>query len=327
LIISFFDSAKDNIPKQSDVTFAELASILEAHADCARHRLAKEFTPAVVPANFDPPRRAKVNVQQRFAFTGDVDDGAILDFAEMAMVLGELRIAHILHTTTKSTFAANRYRVIIPFLEPLTTAEYEAACSSIHQMLGEVFDTKTFDAGRLSFVPQAWHGAPEDYETWDDSNAHHAFVYSEGSPLDAHAIMEAYPPKLPQSVTEADLSAYLQPLANVDPDLTDLDLSPLVTERMRDDFAISPPGGRFYRFMIRVAGRALRKGIPVDEHIILSLAMKMNARVGSPKRINARHEARNAIRFAAKHHVEDARLTREQEIQKQIQRLQSRKAK
>jgi len=333
LTISFFDHCADNLPKQLEMDFCGLAEYLEDEASTPAERSKKADEPSIVPATFSPLRRAKANVTQRFMFTGDVDDATDLDMEGMSTVLSGLGLAHILHSTTKSTLAANRYRVLIPYLTPLSWRDSEAVSSSLQQMI-PVFDTKTFDAGRLSIIPRKWHGLPEDYEEWDEATSHHAFIYSGGEALDAHAIMAEFPPIIPDEPDEADLSAILGAAVTDYGSLTDFSSSPLITDVMVSDYHAAPAGGRFYKFMVRIAGRALAKGIAVDEGVILSLARQMNARADNRSRPNGLHEARRALRYAASQHVINQAAhpgpvvsVQEQKLQKEIERLRRRKVK
>jgi hypothetical protein len=116
--------------------------------------------------------------------------------------------------------------------------------------------------------------------------------------------MELFPPVLKPRCDEDDgesLAAILsRGAANVDfAELTDLDRSPLVTPEMVTDYLFAQPGGRFFRFMCRVSGRALTMGVNCDEEIILALGMAMNRRADNHRRPLALREARRALRFAA----------------------------
>ena len=111
-------------------------------------------------------------------------------------------------------------------------------------------------------------------------------------------------------------------------ELTDLDRSPLVTPSMVTEYLSSPQGGRFYRFMCRVAGRALTKGVRCDEDIILALGMAMNRRADNRRRPLARREARSALRYAASQQGQRQDFkpqTPENILNKEIERLRRRK--
>lgn len=332
---TFFENVRDNIAKPVQLTFPELAGMMAEASAVPMDRTAKEDAMCVVLARFAPLRRASANVADVFAFTGDVDGDKAGDpgFDGIISWLDDLGFTYVVHTTTKSTVSTNRYRVILPYATPLTADDGEAAWSSIHQMLGSIFDTKTFDAARLSILPRAWFGPPEGRPDWDEVEAHHGFRYRDGAPLDAHAIMAAYPPVLAQTHREEDegtLAAIMSRCAiNVDfAELTDLDRSPLVTTEMVTDYLSSPPGGRFFRFMCRVGGRALTKGVNCDEDIILALGMAMNRRADNRRRPLARREARRALHYAASRHgmQPDFRpQTHDDILNREIERLRRRK--
>lgn len=332
---TFFENVRDNVPNPVELTFPDVADIMAASSVIPVDRADKKTVRCVVPARFAPLRRASANVVEVFAFFGDVDGGKPDDpgFDGMVALLDDLGLAYIVHTTTKSRLSANRYRVILPYACPLTAADGESAWSSIHQMFGSIFDTGTFDAARLNILPWAWFGAPDDCPEWDEADAHHGFRYRDGAPLDAHAVMAAHPPVLArtrQEEDEATLAAILSQAAiHVDfAELTDLDRSPLVTPDMVAEYLTSPQGGRFYRFMCRVAGRALTKGVNCDEEIILALGMAMNRRADNRRRPLALREARRALRYAASRHGMRPKFkpqTHDDVLNREIERLRRRK--
>ena len=313
MIVAFFENTWSKDAQIVPTTFAELAETLRFGSSLTMPRTDKEKVMCVVPAEFDPPQRLKANVVGRYAFTGDVDGDTdtILTFDEMVSILTELGLAFIVHTTTKSTVHQNRYRVIIPYGRPLTVAESEAASSSIHQMLGEVFDTKTFDAGRLSIFPQAWTGAPPNALAWDEADTHHAFEANvTGIPLDADQIVADYPPVIRAEVENkasiAEVEAFIEsrPI-RTDVDfvtLTDLDRSPIVRPEFVEEFLTSAPGGRFFRFLNRVAGRALAKDFPIDPQTLVALGKEMDARAGNRGRTGIVREAQRALAYAIRQH-------------------------
>ena len=250
---------RDNIAKPAQLTFADLAEVMAVSATVPTARAEKGAAMCVVPARFSPERRARANVVERFAFTGDVDGDKPGDpgFDGMVARLNDLGLAHIVHTTTKSTVSQNRYRVILPFDAPLTGAESEAAWSSINQMFGSIFDPKTFDAARLSIMPRAWFGAPppDDFPDWDEAEAYHRFSYRDGDPVVVEAIMAAFPPALAPRREEDDgaaLAAILSRAAvNVEfAELTDLDRSPLVTPDMVTEYLVRVSGRTVFPFHV-----------------------------------------------------------------------------
>ena len=310
MIVSFFKSCEDNIPQTCEMSFEDLTEVLATGSLVAQKREAKEAVMCVVPADFQPAKRASDNAI-RYAFTGDVDGDRPGDpgFDGMVSLLEALGLAFIIHTTTKSTIHCNRYRVILPFTEPLSRQTYEEVWDSINQMLGDVFDAKTFDAARLSIVPCAWHGAPDGYDLvqWVESEAHHGFAAKpDGWSIDAASITLAYPPRpRGHAVLNAptyDVSAVLAaapPVSDYDyHELIDLDRSPMVRPEAVTDYLTAPSGGRFFKFLCSVASVALLKGLPMDESVIFALGMAMNDRGRDRKRRSIR-EARRAIAFVA----------------------------
>jgi hypothetical protein len=325
MIVSFFDGCDDNTPNRCDWSFEDLTEVLAFASTVPQKREAKESVMCVVPADFEPCRRASDNAI-RYAFTGDVDGDkpGDLGFAGTVSLLSSLGLAFIAHTTTKSTLHTNRYRVILPFSEPLARADYEAVWDSINQMLGDIFDTKTFDAGRLSIVPCAWYGAPAGYSPltpWDEADSHHGYAAcAYGSPIDAEGLLEVCPPRLratadsfaPQIAEIAEILAASPPLSDFDyHQLVDLDRSPLVRAEAIADYLSAPPGGRYFSFLCAVANTAIRQRLPCDETVIHALGLAMNARGQDRKRRSIR-EVRRAINFVAGHQIQRTPTKEEQ---------------
>ncbi|MFC3079484.1 hypothetical protein ACFODL_15400 [Phenylobacterium terrae] len=307
--VSFFDDVHDNRPKTVDATFDEYAELLRYASELPFARDTKTAAMCSVPALFDPPQRGSINVVQRYAFTGDVDGDKPGDpgFDGMVALLARVGFRFVVHTTTNSSLTTNRYRVIIPFTKPVDGPTYEALCTSINQMLGSIFDESTFDVGRLSIVAHRWRGASDKLP--NESDGHHGFAaVLEGDDLDPEIIMSAYPPVIREKPDDAATTAFLaEYVASVEDHdifaLMDFDRSPLVRPEFIDAYLMSPSGGRFYSFMVKVAGRALAKGLPCTPEIVLALGLEMSRRGGKSHRPYARHEAQNAVRFAAQRHV------------------------
>ena len=203
-------------------------------------------------------------------------------------------------------------------------------------MLGEVFDTKTFDAGRLSIFPQAWTGAPPNALAWDEADTHHAFAANvTGAPLNADQIMADYPPVIRAEVENkasvAEVEAFIESRpVRTDVDfftLTDLDRSPIIRPAFVEEFLTSQPGGRFFRFLNRVAGRALAKDYPIDAQTLVALGKEIDARAGVRGRTGIVREAQRALAYAIRQHqsrpAEDDQNTR---LQKEMARMAKRRA-
>lgn len=310
LVYSFFSNTRTVFPDVASGSFADLVGLLEYASTFERPRADKAATMCVVPARFEPERRAAANVVARCAFTGDVDGDAPGDggFDWMAEVLSGLGVAYAIHSTTKSDIKNNRYRVILPFSAPVTADEYVASCWCIHSMLGEVFDTKTFDPARLSILPQRWTGEPPHYPYWDETEAHHGLKAETHKPaIDVAWLRATFPAERPRLVptvpseTVATRISEPPPFANFDDaELTDFERSPLVTAKMVSAYNGAVPGGRFFSFMCAAACRAFAMGLPCDPHVILQLGLEMNSRgPRSQRRTDGLREANRAVTFAA----------------------------
>lgn len=314
MIVAFFSNVKETTVQHTELDFPTLANVFEGLSRQPKNRADKEGTESFIPAIFSPKRRSKTNVQFRHAFGLDVDGDreGHLQFDQMVELLDALDLNYIVHTTTKSTNAINRYRVILP-CEPLSVEDYEAACSSLDQALSNgkgVFDTKTYDASRLNFVPQDWYGLPKDTPDFPLDDAHQAFrSRTDGKLVPVQDFIAAFPPLPPETketvVEEFDLETFFATRVVTSKHdwwtLADLDQSPLVTQQMRDEYVGSPEGGRYFKFLCRCAARALYRGLPCEPDIIHALGEQMNARGCHSKRRSLR-EARRAVSWAVANH-------------------------
>ena len=117
-------------------------------------------TPWVSFGAFRESRRRRDTILTSTAAALDADQSARLP--EMLAALDRLGCSYIVHTTTShGCEGVERYRVIIPFAEPLTEplARYPAVWEYLNGELGRVLDPGAKDATRLSYMPRVPAGA------------------------------------------------------------------------------------------------------------------------------------------------------------------------
>lgn len=89
--------------------------------------------------------------------------------------------AWFLYTTHSHSQSKPRYRFVVLFSRPVTTAEYEPVCRRITEKIGiDQFDHTTYDVNRLMY----WPSTSKDGE----------FIFKEnqGSPIDVDQVLESY---------------------------------------------------------------------------------------------------------------------------------------
>lgn len=299
LSVSFFDNLKDRAPQAVDLTWRDLCDLLADAASIPTDRSLKPEVLAFTPCRYMTGcSRAKRHVAEVFAVTVDVDDGAAMPFVAMVERLTSLDLTFAVHSTTWSSLAANRYRVIFPLARPVAGADFPALYSSVQQAFGGLADRACSDASRLNILPRFWTGDwVEEIDGLERQvEPHHAISFGDGQPLDPDRLMRRFPPIVQPEIEPVVISAMID-----HPDLADFDRSPIVTQAIVDQYLNSPPGGRLFRFMTRIATRALYREFAITPEIVAALALEMNRRgPAAQARGNLRREAQRAINGAAR---------------------------
>lgn len=293
--ISIFDSCHDRSPQPATLTWVEFIDLLTFAAEQPASRADKTSVMAFTPSTYRAgASRAKANVQTVSMIALDVDDGGI-SAAQIADRLAAHDLAFIVHSTTKSTLAHNRYRIIVPLAEAVQGDRYPDLFGAARQALDGLPDRACSDASRLNILPRHWTGAPEGSADWDEDQAHHALITRQGQPLDAERLIGRFPAP-PESAFEP--VSFLVPIDR-DPDS---EWGRYVTPRIFEAYSTAQPGGRLFRFMSAVAVRAIGRGLPISAALLADLAGQMNAMGPRPSRRPGLHrEAQRALDHAAQY--------------------------
>lgn len=153
------------------ITAAQLATMLSAPVDAA----SKMELPGYALVAFDGDYRAKSRIRTVYGSGVDIDGGATI---EVVVAAFEHLRGHV-YSTPSSTPDAPRFRVLLPYAEPLhDVRDAERVTLAMQRRAPGKVDTGTKDASRLWFP--GWSGA-----------AHFVYAPLNGEPLDAHATAAA----------------------------------------------------------------------------------------------------------------------------------------
>ena len=140
--------------------------------------IGKRALPLWSPAVFAENHRKADNVERVYALGFDVDEDPIPDGAAIRSALAG--ILSIAHTSSSSTQAAPRWRLIVALSRPVTGEEYSRLWLAVESML-------PFPVGRSRDASRAWYlpreGADGSYE----------LIEIDGAPLDVDAALEMQP--------------------------------------------------------------------------------------------------------------------------------------
>lgn len=292
--ISSFLHTRDNRPVLHIWSWLDFCNFLADCASVPRHPDEKADTPAISPAIYrDGDTRRKASVIKWGAWAAfDIDNNVpgvpAVSFHALESRLISIGLAYVLHTTTKSTDSDHRLRLILPLSRPIMMDEFDAFWMGANQWLGGGTDRSTSDPNRIFYIPAQWEGANNLFT-----------AMTSGTPLDVDTL-----PKPAIPVRAASLSSPLNPhrhraLKHLPVNaITDLFTSPLLTSRAIQAFAQSPQGGRLFRLMCSIVGRAEHLGYLVTPEDVTALALAVDSLIGPPKsRHNALREAQNAMDY------------------------------
>lgn len=323
LDITIFDGARRVDPYGLQITWSNLCDLFEEASVQPWTRGAKLDRIAYVPGQI-VGRRAAENVRHLCFGSYDIDlwagDPRYVSFAEMRTRLDETGAGYILATSTKSLHSGNRYRLILRFDRPILPEHHLATWDHVNEQFGGIFDRSTHDPSRLSFFPAQWEGQPVDPSgrtiwDWPADDAFQAFACNrEGKPfplpelstLSICANTSARGPRTRTRAAVPDLRAVSQPAQNL------LDrCAAMVPPKGSHGYALatnpknvlyvgSEPfghvqGGRMFRFLCRVAARALGLKLPLDADLLFDLATAVNEAEGCPPRLDLRREVHRAL--------------------------------
>ncbi|MDH7975712.1 hypothetical protein QH494_26295 [Sphingomonas sp. AR_OL41] len=306
MIFTFFSGVRDNRGAAFEVDIPNVIEILSESAEAARCPSQKLDAIMLSTTSYpDGLTRAKANAVGAEAIAMDVDEGWTIDEAEAAVLL--LETPYIIHSTTKCTQAAHRFRIILFLNRMVSASEYEMVWLALTHRFGVPMDVTTRDISRLSVMPAAWAGAHNDFRS-----------EREGQLIDVDAVLQTCPAPVPRELPDVWRSPstsrrFFDPLAvhraelrrlnnggDHPANLTDLDTSPIVPPRALEEALSGNPGGRTFRLLCSVAMSARSQGYDVDEHDLIMIAREFSYRIGRrTSESELRHDASNALNWAA----------------------------
>ena len=164
VMISRFNSERDNVPKPGAVPWPELCRVLTTH----RERATKEGAVAWSPTYYPPgARRGREGVVQVTCLVLDIDNGD----GPAGYDLGPW--AYCVHSTFSSTRGNPKWRVVYPLACSVWAEDWEAQWERMRARVCPASDPQCKDPSRLYFLPSC---PPGDTD-------HFAFVH-EGPRLD-----------------------------------------------------------------------------------------------------------------------------------------------
>ncbi|MDX2040503.1 MAG: YfjI family protein [Acidobacteriota bacterium] len=151
--ISLFDNKRDAAPKPAERTWQQICDRVKS----PRVQADKDgslFSPAI----FDPPRRAKENVVEVSLLVLDYDHAA--NFDRDTAVWRELGLSFAAYTTHSShrvtqnnPEAEERFRVILPLLEPVPSSEFPKLWQWAARASDGKVDASAKDSSRMFYTP------------------------------------------------------------------------------------------------------------------------------------------------------------------------------
>src|SRR4030095_1406839 len=175
--LSLFKNKFDKTPKRVERSWGEICERI------AKPQIrAEKDGPLFAPALFDPPARKKENVKCISELVLDYDHGADFDIdLEVWRMFGLSFAAYTTHSSYRETEsnpdAEERFRVIIPLLEPIPAGEFPKLWRWAAEVAQGRIDEQAKDASRMFYTP----AVPEE-------GARYRYEIHEGELLDWRAI-------------------------------------------------------------------------------------------------------------------------------------------
>ncbi|MCI4323791.1 MAG: hypothetical protein L3K03_07235 [Thermoplasmata archaeon] len=151
--ISRFVDQHDTRPSKEELSWADLAALLSKFAIRA-----SKSGPAWSPVRYaEGATRGNDAVELVYTAVMDVDDGT--DPQDVHERLSRLGLEHLIHSTHSSTPEHPKFRVIVPFAEPIPNSEWSAIFPRLCLLLTDGHtDRATKDPSRIFFLPAAKPG-------------------------------------------------------------------------------------------------------------------------------------------------------------------------
>jgi len=286
-------------PLRWETDWGEFRAVLE---DCAGRSTPREHKSAgniridaFGMADYPPGMRRSINTALGADWIGlDIDDkGEMPDawkFDDLVAYLDAADVAFIVCTTTSCTDEHHCLRVFMPLDRHVYDFEWDTVWAAFATWIGNV-DQKTKDLSRILFEPRSWDGAYNRFHASPDGRK---FV-------SVNDIVRDYAPPAAEPHPAAPIvKRNWQPqtdLRTVD-DLTDFEWSPIIKPAMVDAALLSPPGGRMYSFLCRVALSARSQSIALAEHDLEDIGRTLAAMLGRRDISDIQRDAQRALSWS-----------------------------
>lgn len=169
--ISFGKGAKDNAPRERELTFEQFADLVQrmpkhhgtlsageyAVAGKAGRNRDKEGAAWFIPAVFSRPERRADAVSALTGFALDFDDGAI-GRSEIETRLAPYNF--VAWTTYSHTAGHPKWRAFIPYAQPITPKDHKAIYAHFNAIFEGHLDPRCATTSQLWYLPGHPHDAP-----------------------------------------------------------------------------------------------------------------------------------------------------------------------
>lgn len=225
-----------------------------------------------------------------FDIDDKVDTTDAWKFDDLAEFLEAAEIAYVVCTTTSCTEELHCLRVFMPLNRYVYDFEWDTVWAAFAAWIGQV-DPKTKDLSRIFFEPRAWEGAYNRFHASPDGRS---FVNVDDIVHDyAQPVAE---PVLATSIVKGNWRPPAE-LRTIH-DLTDFDRSPIIKSEMVDAAFSSPPGGRMYTFLCKVALSARSQSIALGGHELEEIGRTLAATLGRRDISDIQRDARRALAWS-----------------------------
>ena len=172
MIVSLYDSARDNVPKRRELTWEAFAASLGPHDFTRKTKL---LLPAWSPAEYAAgDTRANENVIAIHALALDLDGVTEAEAMRACSTFPDHGLAGIVHTSWSHADDPWRLRLIAPFARPVEPDEWESVWAAANELFGGMADPQRKDPAGIYFGAFAPPGTED----------HHFFETFPGAFLD-----------------------------------------------------------------------------------------------------------------------------------------------
>lgn len=285
-------------PVRWEPTWNEFVDVLRCCADIPtsrEHKLpGRVEVNAIGMADYPPEVNRSKEAALGADWVGfDIDDKGetteVWKFDCLVEFLDVASIAYVVCTTTSCTEERHCLRVFMPLDRYVYDFEWDTVWAAFAAWIGQV-DPKTKDLSRIFFEPRSWDGAYNRFHASDGKT----FVRVDDIVRDhAPSVAQTLPvASSPKSNWQASAE-----LRTVD-DLTDFDRSPIIKSEMVDAAFSSPPGGRMYAFLCKVALSAQSQSIALSDHELKEIGTTLAAMLGRRDNSDIQRDVRRAMEWS-----------------------------